>query len=45
MVEKYIQTLKNTNQFITEFDAELWNLSVEKVIVNSDGSLKFYFKF
>ena len=42
--EIFIESLKRQNCLLTEFDEELWYALIEKVIVNTDGSMNFEFK-
>ncbi len=42
--EIFIENLKQRSRLLTEFDERLWYSLIEKVIVNSDGSMNFEFK-
>lgn len=42
--EVFIENLKQQSCLLTEFDERLWYALVEKVIVNTDGSMNFEFK-
>ena len=42
--EIFIESLKQQSCLLTEFDERLWYSLIEKVIVNSDGSMNFEFK-
>ncbi|MDL2205466.1 recombinase family protein [Eubacteriales bacterium OttesenSCG-928-N13] len=40
----YLNALEGTDGLVTEFDERLWNLSVDSVTVQTDGTLVFQFK-
>lgn len=40
----FIKELEQRDGVVTEFDEELWNGSVEKVIVNTEEKITFVFK-
>ena len=42
--EIFIENLKQLSYLLTEFDERLWYSLIEKVIVNTDGSMNFEFK-
>lgn len=41
---EFIQILQQKNILINEFDDELWNSAIEKVIVHSEHEITFVFK-
>lgn len=43
-IEMFIKELKARDRLITEFDEELWNGTVEKVVVNTEEKIMFVFK-
>ncbi len=43
-IEEFIQRLKQNNKLLTEFDEELWNSIIEKVVVHTDNEIDFVFK-
>lgn len=42
--EIFIESLKQSSELLTDFDEKLWYALIEKVIVNTDGSMNFEFK-
>ena len=42
--EEFIESLKQSSELLTEFDERTWYALIEKVIVNTDGSMNFEFK-
>lgn len=42
--EEFIESLKLSSELLTDFDERLWYELVEKVVVNTDGSMNFEFK-
>jgi len=43
-IAEFIQLLQKQNGLLTEFDEELWNAAVEKVIIYVEREMKFVFK-
>jgi len=43
-LEGFIERLKESKEFITEWDSEIWNLMLNESLVNRDGSITFKFK-
>ena len=42
--DDFINTFMKVDSFIEEFDEELWLATVDKVIIDKDGTLKFIFR-
>ena len=43
-IEEFIQRLKQNDKLLTEFDEELWNTTIEKVVVYTDNEINLVFK-
>lgn len=43
-MEEFIRIFQSSNVLLTEFDEELWNAIIEKVVINSDHEINFAFK-
>ncbi len=43
-IREFIRKLEEKDDVIIEFDEELWNATIEKVIVNSENEITFVFK-
>lgn len=43
-VNEFITGLEQSSELLTDFDEKLWYALIEKVIVNTDGSMNFEFK-
>jgi len=43
-IDSFITTLKAQDRVATEFDDEIWNLLVDKVLVGADGRMGFIFR-
>jgi len=43
-LDSFIEKLKESKEFITEWDSEVWNFMLDEAIVNRDGSITFRFK-
>ena len=42
-IKEFIERLEKYDELITEFDEKLWNVTIDKVIVDLKSSIKFYF--
>ena len=42
-IKEFIGRLEEQKGIITEFDEKLWNVTIDKVIVDLKSSIKFYF--
>lgn len=43
-IKEFIGRLEVCNTFITEFDEDIWNATIDKVMLDLREDLKFYFK-
>jgi DnaJ-domain-containing protein 1 len=43
-IEAFIETLKEKDQLLTEFDEELWYATVDRLIVHTAHNVTFIFK-
>ena len=43
-IEDFIQRLEQNDKLLTEFDEELWNSTIERVVVHIENEIKFVFK-
>lgn len=43
MINAFIATIKDKKEIVTEFNEELFNVMIEKAIVNRDKSIEFIF--
>ena len=43
-ITRFLRILKKQENLVTEFDDELWYITVDKVLVHTDGRLSFIFR-
>ena len=43
-IKEFIGRLEKQKELITEFDEELWQATIENIVINSEGEIQFIFK-
>jgi len=43
-IARFLSTLKQQDEIVTEFDEELWYITVDKVLVHKEGRLAVMFR-